>query len=253
MKKFVLVLIIAGLILNLCGCSIIKQITIPNLPTTQSTDTEQTSDKPEENNTSEAQKPAATDTSKPAATDTPKPTATETPKPTATPTPKPTATPEPEVKLCEHNYKSEVTKEATCTSTGIMKYTCSKCGDSYTETIQKKEHTSVVDRAVEATCEHTGLTEGNHCSVCGKVLTAQKETARKQHVRSVGTTVAATCTENGYTVYKCSVCGQELDRESIPASGHSFENGICKRCGSPDPNYMPFSPGGNYELPEDEL
>ncbi len=34
-------------------------------------------------------------------------------------------------------------------------------------------HTPVIDSAVPATYEHTGLTEGSHCSVCGKVLEAQ--------------------------------------------------------------------------------
>ncbi|MCD8381169.1 MAG: S-layer homology domain-containing protein, partial [Lachnospiraceae bacterium] len=37
-----------------------------------------------------------------------------------------------------HVYTSEVTKEATCTEEGIITYTCS-CGDTYTETIAKLE------------------------------------------------------------------------------------------------------------------
>lgn len=36
-------------------------------------------------------------------------------------------------------------------------------------------HTVVIDPAVPATYEHTGLTEGAHCSVCGKVLKKQKK------------------------------------------------------------------------------
>lgn len=38
-----------------------------------------------------------------------------------------------------HSYSSKVTKEATCTATGTMTYTCS-CGDKYTESIPAKGH-----------------------------------------------------------------------------------------------------------------
>ena len=36
-------------------------------------------------------------------------------------------------------------------------------------------HTVVTDPAVEATYDHPGLTEGSHCSVCGKVIVEQQE------------------------------------------------------------------------------
>ena len=35
----------------------------------------------------------------------------------------------------EHNYVGEVTTPATCTEDGVMTYTCTDCGDSYTEVI----------------------------------------------------------------------------------------------------------------------
>jgi hypothetical protein len=37
------------------------------------------------------------------------------------------------------------------------------------------DHFEVIDEAVEPTYTKTGLTEGSHCSVCGKTLVAQKE------------------------------------------------------------------------------
>ena len=43
------------------------------------------------------------------------------------------------------------------------------------------EHTEVIDEAVPATCTETGLTEGSHCSVCGKVLTAQSVVPARGH------------------------------------------------------------------------
>lgn len=36
---------------------------------------------------------------------------------------------------CYHTYESEITKEATCFEEGIITYTCTKCGDTYTETV----------------------------------------------------------------------------------------------------------------------
>ena len=52
---------------------------------------------------------------------------------------------------CTHSYTAEVTTAATCTDTGIRTYTCSKCGDSYTQVIPATGH-SFFD---------------NKCTVCG--------------------------------------------------------------------------------------
>ncbi len=43
-------------------------------------------------------------------------------------------------------------------------------------------HTEVIDKAVTATCQKTGLTNGSHCSTCKTVIVAQKETSRTAHV-----------------------------------------------------------------------
>lgn len=53
----------------------------------------------------------------------------------------------------------------------------------------------------------------------------------------VETTVAPTCTESGYTVQKCSVCHEETgERTNLVAPlGHEYKNGVCIRCGAPEP------------------
>lgn len=53
----------------------------------------------------------------------------------------------------------------------------------------------------------------------------------------VETVVAPTCTESGYTVQKCSVCGEETgERTNLVAPlGHEYKNGVCTRCGAPEP------------------
>lgn len=51
-----------------------------------------------------------------------------------------------------HTYNYEISSEATCTSVGIGLYTCSVCGDQYTETIPMKAHTynySILQEATE--------------------------------------------------------------------------------------------------------
>lgn len=80
----------------------------------------------------------------------------------------------------EHIYGSIITKEPTCSEEGIKKYTCTVCGDTYTEKIPMIDHTVVIDKAVSATYTANGKTEGSHCSVCGKIIKAQKTIAKKK-------------------------------------------------------------------------
>lgn len=84
-------------------------------------------------------------------------------------------------------------------------------------------HTEVVDPAKEATCTESGLTEGKHCSVCGKVIVKQETVPAKGHTPEVTEKgVAATCTEDGMTdEVKCSVCKEIISaKEVIKATGH---------------------------------
>ena len=49
-------------------------------------------------------------------------------------------------------------------------------------------------------------------------------------------TVAPTCTESGYTVSKCTRCGKETgEHTNIVAPLDEYKNGVCTRCGAPEP------------------
>lgn len=102
----------------------------------------------------------------------------------------------------------EVTTPPTCMTAGVRTYTCEVCGKVKTEEIpakghdfkngdylsndtqhwkqcknctaisEKTNHTEVTDEAKPATTTETGLTEGKHCGVCGKVLVAQEVTPK---------------------------------------------------------------------------
>ena len=69
----------------------------------------------------------------------------------------------------EHSYVSTVTKDATCTEAGIRTYTCTICGDQYTEEIPALGH-AYGDwiTTSQPTCTEAG-TQSSTCSRCGDV------------------------------------------------------------------------------------
>ena len=100
-----------------------------------------------------------------------------------------------------------ITKEASCTKDGEKVRVCSLCNKTETETIPATGHTEVIDKAVAATCTKTGLTEGIHCSVCDVIIKAQETVPATGH-KYIDTVVKPTYTAKGYTLHKCSVCGE---------------------------------------------
>lgn len=65
-----------------------------------------------------------------------------------------------------HRYNVETTKDASCTSIGERRYTCSVCGDQYVEEIPMDEHIPVHSVLNEATCTDPGLSVYT-CATCG--------------------------------------------------------------------------------------
>ena len=103
---------------------------------------------------------------------------------------------------------------ANCTE----KAECAVCGMAYGELA----HQAVVDEAVEADCENTGLTEGQHCELCGKVLIEQETVAATGHSYEAVVT-DPTCEEGGYTTYTC-YCGDSYTGDEVAALGHDMGN-----------------------------
>ena len=128
-----------------------------------------------------------------------------------------------------HSFTNYVSNnDATCTKDGTKTAKCDRCEvtDTKADEGSKKPHTEVIDKAVEATCTETGLTEGKHCSVCNTVITAQETVPATGHTEVIDKAVAPTCTETGLTEGKhCSVCNEVIVAQEVePALGHSFTN-----------------------------
>lgn len=79
-----------------------------------------------------------------------------------------------------HDY-AVITENATCTADGSSVYTCSACGDSYTEMLPAHGHKSEVVSGKAVTCTEKGLTDGSKCAVCGEILNAQIEIPATGH------------------------------------------------------------------------
>ena len=92
----------------------------------------------------------------------------------------------PHIDTDEENLTAVAAVPATCEDDGHIAYWVNKkTGKNYRDSkglieisldgtiIPATGHTIVIDPAVPATYEHTGLTEGSHCSVCGKTLISQ--------------------------------------------------------------------------------
>ncbi|MCD7847412.1 MAG: hypothetical protein LUG49_05225 [Oscillospiraceae bacterium] len=102
-----------------------------------------------------------------------------------------------------HSYTPSVTTEATCTTDGVMTYTCA-CGDSYTESIPATGH-DYEETVTEPTCTEGGYTTYT-CSNCGDTYTADETEALGhsyvyQGFAWSGDLKSATAT------FECSACG----------------------------------------------
>ena len=135
----------------------------------------------------------------------------------------------------EHSYEKTGETAPTCTEDGSITYTCTECGDTYTETVPANGH-SYTSAVTKPTCTRDGYTTYT-CTVCGDSYTADTTKALGHDYQE--TVVAATCTEDGTKTYTCTRCGDSYTDSTVAALGHDYactEDGdylvyTCTRCG----------------------
>ena len=163
-----------------------------------------------------------------------------------------------------HSYESTVT-DPTCTADGYTTYTCSACGDSYTDNQTTATGHSFKYKVTKSpTTKATGILTGT-CSGCSETTTitlpvrnstnytskvtkaatctakgTQKYTWKDKTYGTISFTVSIsatghsysstvtepTCTADGYTTYSCSVCGDTYTGDAVSALGHSYNSTV---------------------------
>ena len=120
-----------------------------------------------------------------------------------------------------HTFVAGTPVPPTCTAQGYAVYRCD-CGETETKDfvdplshLWGEDDWVTVDEPTEAA---TGLEEHYCQRGCG--LNETRTIPKLGHSYVAGTPVPPTCTEQGYTLYTCSGCGDSEKRDFVAAPGH---------------------------------
>lgn len=167
-----------------------------------------------------------------------------------------------------HEYEP-VTTEPTCTEQGYTKYVCSACGDSYIDGSSytpPSEHDLFVEQVItESDCTHGGER---------KLACRNCEYVRIESLPELGhdykeTIVQPECDAEGYTIYRCTRCGDEYKDNFTQKLPHSYEPTVvpstctergytkytCTACGHNYIDEQSYTPekGHSYKVAEEVL
>lgn len=164
------------------------------------------------------------------------------------------------VELTPHDFSGRGEEvEPTCTEEGYYYDVCVVCG-------------ALGEMHTVAKLSHEVNGDDNICTICGEEVEALENAEADDNQTSEdgsdkntsekckdGHTyesekVAATCTQDGYTQDKCSVCGEIANKAVIPATGHKlvdskvaptctedgYESSICSVCGEGTTTKLPL-------------
>ena len=124
-----------------------------------------------------------------------------------------------------HDWSDWTVVPSTNTDVGSVTRTCSR-GCTDTVEIPAGGHELVLKSENKATCENEGTQLygcKNHTD-CG--ITVTVTTAMLQHTLKTETTKKATCDTDGEVVTSCESCKATLVTTIIPATGHTFDEGV---------------------------
>lgn len=171
-----------------------------------------------------------------------------------------------------HVYSLIESSKANCEEDGVEISVCSICQKENKVTTPALGHTKQFIDGEAATCTESGLTDGEKCTVCRKILVEQTVIPAKGHspqtiapVKETCTTSGLTrgeictvcqitlinqdyiapldhdykdvvtspdCTSKGYTTCTCSRCLDSYTKDEIQPLGHTFVNNSCYTCGA---------------------
>lgn len=105
--------------------------------------------------------------------------------------------------------------EATCTTPKI----CTVCNEVLVAALGHKEVIEYI--TADATCTVSGTyNEKVTCSVCNEIVRKETKTGTIPHSYTEKVT-APTCTDEGYTTFTCTVCGDTYKDNYVDANGHT--------------------------------
>ncbi|MCQ2911234.1 MAG: hypothetical protein MJ244_03510 [Clostridia bacterium] len=140
-----------------------------------------------------------------------------------------------DIKPAGHKWNNgTITTYATCLEPGVRTYECVRygCNETKTEPIQATGHDfrKQNSKSKSATCGEDGY-DYYYCThyPCTETKTVPvPATGNHRYLKSDITVVEPTCTEQGYTSYKCRSCGNVDKRNLIDPIGHAWDKGIVK-------------------------
>ena len=148
--------------------------------------------------------------------------------------------------VCNHNYVL-TSSTATCTEAGTATYTCTKCGDSYTESVAATGHSFTTkasdSKATDATCTAaaTYYVQCDNCDVVSDSVTVPVGDANGHSFTTKASSskaTDATCTAAATYYVRCDNCDAVSNSVTVPvgdANGHSpaaavRENEVAATC-----------------------
>ena len=127
------------------------------------------------------------------------------------------------------------TKEATEEAEGSKERSCTVCGYTATEAIEKLAHThKFAEEWTSDAIYHW------HVSTCGHAVIDDKS---EHNFEEWNVTKESSCTENGERKTTCTICGYEKTEKTDKAE-HTYTNGICE-CGMRE---MVLIPAGTFQM-----
>ena len=149
--------------------------------------------------------------------------------------------------MLEHAYAYSVTQTPSLTEPGELTGICEHCGSVQQITLpmlSSADYTITTQKA--ATCAEMGTDRYTWKSTAYGTFYFDVQTEYTEHSYSM-TTTQPTCTEQGYTTFTCTVCGDSFRENYVAALGHSYSyevtkepteteagmlTGTCERCGT---------------------